>query len=48
MAKASAFTGVDFAEGPNIAAQPDMSPFFDRLASCVREGNPDSFRGGTT
>ena len=39
---------VDFAEGPRIVADPDMSAFFDRLASCVRERNPDRFRDGPT
>ena len=31
----------------HIVAAPDMSAFFDRLAPCVRERNPDRFRGDT-
>lgn len=31
---------------PLIAAAPDMVGFFDRLAYCVWERNPDIFRGG--
>ena len=46
MVEASAIVEVDFAEGPRIIPAPDMSAFFDRLASCVRERNPDRFRGG--
>lgn len=45
MVEASVIVEVDFAEGPHIAAAPDMSAFFDRLASCVRERNPDLFNG---
>ena len=44
MVEASAIVEVDFAEGPRIAAAPDMPAFFDRLAQCVRERNPDMFR----
>ena len=47
MVEASAIVEVDFAEGPRIVAAPAMSAFFDRLASCVRERNPDRFRGDT-
>ena len=43
MVEASAIVEVDFAEGPRIAAAPDMPAFFDRLAQCVRERNPDMF-----
>ena len=43
MVEASAIVEVDFAEGPRIVAAPDMSAFFDRLASCVRDRNPDRF-----
>lgn len=45
MVEASAIVEVDFADGPRIVAEPDMSAFFDRLASCVRDRNPDRFRG---
>lgn len=47
MVEASAIVEVDFSEGPRIVAEPDMPAFFDRLASYVRDGNPDRFRGGT-
>ena len=43
MVEASAIVEVDFSEGPRIVAEPDMSGFFDRLADCVKERNPDSF-----
>ena len=43
MVEASALVEVDFSEGPRIVAEPDMSGFFDRLADCVKERNPDSF-----
>ncbi len=46
MVEASAIVEVDFAEGPRIAAGPDMTAFFDRLASRVRDRNPDRFPGG--
>ena len=45
MVEASAIVEVEFTERPRIVAAPDMSAFFDRLASCVRERNPDRFRG---
>lgn len=44
MVEASAVVEVDFAKGPQIVATPDMPAFFDRLASCVQDRNPDSFR----
>ena len=47
MVEASAIVEVDFAEESRMVAEPDMSAFFDRLASCVRDRNPDSFRRGT-
>ena len=47
MVEASAIVEVDFAEGPHIVAAPDISVFFDRLASRVRERNPDRFREDT-
>ncbi len=43
MVEASAIVEVDFSEGPRIVTIPDMSAFFDRLASCVRDRNPDRF-----
>lgn len=43
MVKASAIAEVDFSEGPRIVTIPDMSAFFDRLVSCVRDRNPDRF-----
>lgn len=46
MVEASAIVEVDFTKGPNIVAAPDMSAFFDRIASCVRDRNPDRFRTG--
>jgi len=45
MMEASAIVDVDFTEGAHIVAEPDMSAFFDRPASCVRDRNPDHFRG---
>ena len=47
MVETSAIVEVDFANGPHIVAEPDMSAFFDCLVSCVRERNPDRFRGGS-
>ena len=44
MVEASVVVEVDFSEGPRVVAQPDMSSFFDRLASCLRDRNPDMFR----
>lgn len=43
MVEASAIVEVDFAEAPRIVAAPDMSAFFDRIASCVRDRNLDRF-----
>ena len=43
MVEASAIVEVEFSEGPRIATIPDMSAFFDRLASCVRDRNPIRF-----
>ena len=45
MVEASAIIEVDFAEGPRIVDAPDMPAFFDRLAQCVQERNPDMFGG---
>ncbi len=45
MVEASAIVEVDFSEGPRIVIAPDMPAFFDRLAGCVRERNPDMFDG---
>ena len=47
MVEASAIVEIDFAAGPRIAAAPDLPAFFDRLAHCVRERNPDIFSGET-
>lgn len=47
MVEASAIVEVDFRDGPRIVAEPDMPAFFDRLAQCVRERNPDMFSGET-
>ena len=47
MVEASAIVEVDFSQEPRIVTEPDMPAFFDRLASCVRDRNPDRFRGGT-
>ncbi len=44
MVEASAIVEVDFADGPRIVSSPDMAAFFDRLAFCIRERNPDTFR----
>ena len=44
MVEASAIVEVDFAECARIVAEPDLSAFFDRLAHCVRDRNPDAFR----
>ena len=43
MVEASAIVEVDFSKGPRIVGKPDLRKFFDRLAQCVRERNPDSF-----
>ena len=43
MVEASAIMEVNFAQGPNVVSHPDMTAFFDRLAFCVRERNPDNF-----
>ena len=43
MVEASAIVEVEFSEVPRIATIPDMSAFFDRLASCVRDRNPIRF-----
>lgn len=45
MVEASVIVEIDFSEGPRVVAEPDMSAFFDRLAQCVRERNPDMFSG---
>ena len=45
MVEASAVIEVDFTVGPRIVTSPDLSDFFDKLAQCVRERNPDAFRG---
>lgn len=42
--EAFAIVEVDFTEQARIVAAPDMPAFFDRLASCVRDRNPDMFR----
>lgn len=47
MVEASAVVEVDFSQGPRIVAEPDMAAFFDRLASRVRDRNPDRFYGDT-
>ena len=44
MMEASAIVEVDFSETSRIVSEPDFSLFFDRLAICVKERNPDSFR----
>ena len=44
MVEASAIVEVDFTERARIVAEPDMSAFFDRLAHCVRDRNPEAFR----
>ena len=43
MVEASAIVEVDFSKEPRIVAAPDMSAFFDLLARCVKERNPDRF-----
>lgn len=44
MVEASAIVEVDFAERARIVACSDMPAFFDRLAQCVQDRNPDLFR----
>lgn len=44
MVEASAVVEVDFAEQAHIVDAPDMSAFFDRLAQCILDRNPDLFR----
>ena len=46
MVEASTIVEVDFARESRIVTAPDMSAFFDRLAYCVRDRNPDTFHGG--
>ena len=41
MVEASAVVEVEFSQSVHIVASPDMDVFFDRLAQCVRERNPD-------
>lgn len=43
--EASAIVEVDFAKQARIVAAPDMEAFCNRLACCVRDRNPDMFRG---
>ena len=43
MVEASAIIEVDFSEGSRVVKTPDMAAFFDRLAYCVKERNPDMF-----
>ena len=43
MVEASAIVEVDFTSQARIVAAPDLSPFFDRLAKCVKDRNPDMF-----
>ena len=43
MVEAAAIVEIDFSDGPRVVAEPDMPAFFDRLAHCVRERNPDMF-----
>ena len=45
MVEAAAIVEIDFSETARIVAVPDMPAFFDRLAQCVRERNPDMFSG---
>ena len=47
MVEAAAIVEIDFSNGPRIVAEPNMPAFFDRLAHCVRERNPDMFRRET-
>jgi len=42
MVEASAVIEIEFSEGVRIVHSPDMNAFFDRLADCVRERNPES------
>ena len=48
MVEASAIVEVDFAETARIVASPDMPGFFNRIARCVEERNPDIFTRGTS
>lgn len=43
MVEASAVVEVDLTNGPAIIDEPDMNEFFDRLATCVKDRNPDMF-----
>ncbi|WP_419854006.1 hypothetical protein [Candidatus Poriferisodalis sp.] len=43
MVEASALVEVDFSNGPVVVDAPDMDGFFDRLAICVQDRNPDMF-----
>lgn len=43
MVEASAVVEVDFTNGPAITYAPDMNEFFDLLATCVKDRNPDMF-----
>ena len=44
MVEASIVVEVDFSDGARIVNKPDMSNFFETLARCVRDRNPDMFR----
>ena len=43
MMEASAVVEVDFTNGPAITHKPNLKEFFDRLATCSRDRNPDMF-----
>ena len=43
MVEASAIVEVDFTERARIVSESDLSSFFDRLADCVKERNPEVF-----
>lgn len=43
MVEASAIIEVDFSDGPKLLSKGGLEGFFDRIAECVRERNPDMF-----
>lgn len=43
MVEASAIIEVDFSDGPKLLSKSGLEGFFDRIAECTRERNPDMF-----
>ena len=47
MVEASVVVEVDFTNGPTIVGAPNMGAFFDCIAECVQDRNPDAFCAGS-